>query len=88
MQLLVLCYDSAAALYYLYQLPIWDAWKNTLQIKLIYENKDLKQSNADCSSVLLSIMLIMLSKGLALFICIFCQMFASQNITYIQDNYS
>ena len=30
MQLLVLCYDSLAALYYLYQLPIWDAWKNTM----------------------------------------------------------
>jgi hypothetical protein len=59
MQIFVFIFDSLVALYYVYQLPMWDFVKSKFPF-FQYDSKVVEES--DCSSFLLSVLLILLSK--------------------------
>ena len=59
MQIFVFIFDSLVALYYVYQMPVWDFVKNKFPF-FQYDSKVVEE--ADCSSFLLSMLLIVLSK--------------------------
>jgi hypothetical protein len=59
MQIFVFIFDTLIALYYVYQMPVWDFVKNKFPF-FQYDSKVVEE--ADCSSFLLSMLLIVLSK--------------------------
>ncbi len=59
MQIFVFIFDSLFALYYVYQWPAWDCVKNKFPF-FQYDSKVVEEP--DCSSFLLSMLLILLSK--------------------------
>ena len=59
MQIFVFIFDTLVALYYVYQMPFWDFVKNKFPF-FQYDSKSAEES--DCSSFLLNLLLIFLSK--------------------------
>ena len=59
MQTFVFLFDTIIALYYVYQLPIWDWLKNKFPF-FQYDSKIVEEP--DCASLLLHVLLVFLSK--------------------------
>ena len=59
MQIFVFVFDLLIALYYVYQMPVWDSIKSKFPF-FQYDSKVVEE--ADCSSFLLSLLLVLLSK--------------------------
>merc|ERR1712127_1039924 len=70
MQNFVFFFDTVYAPYFVYQLPLWDRLKAKFPF-FQYESKVVEEP--DCASLLLHVLLVLLSKGLALIIvCLRC----------------
>ena len=74
MQLLIWCFDLAVFLYYLWNLPLFDKLRACLPFyqQSADDSSEHKAVKKDKSGYLLNILFNVLSKGLALAICISC----------------